>query len=73
MIELSTHLDRLRLFLDQFPVVGLIGARQVGKTTLAKAFAAELEGEVTHFDLENPATCTASKTLCSPWRASRVW
>ena len=32
----------------------MIGARQVGKTTLAMAFAAEFEGQVTRFDLENP-------------------
>ena len=54
MIERSGHLQRLRDLLDQFPVVGLIGARQVGKTTLAKAYAARFEGEVTRFDLENP-------------------
>jgi predicted AAA+ superfamily ATPase len=54
MIERSGHLERLRDLLDQFPVVGLIGARQVGKTTLAKAYAARFEGDVTRFDLENP-------------------
>ncbi|HEX7185452.1 MAG TPA: ATP-binding protein [Thermoanaerobaculia bacterium] len=54
MIERSTHLDRLRDLLSQFPVVGLIGARQVGKTTLAMALADSFQGEVTRFDLENP-------------------
>jgi uncharacterized protein len=54
MIERRAHMERLRELLDQFPVVGLIGARQVGKTTLAKAVAAGFQGEVTHFDLENP-------------------
>jgi predicted AAA+ superfamily ATPase len=54
MIERRAHLDRLRDLLSQFPVVGLIGARQVGKTTLARAVAAGFPGEVTHFDLENP-------------------
>lgn len=54
MIERPGHLARLRDLLEQFPVVGLIGARQVGKTTLAKAYAARFEGEVTGFDLENP-------------------
>lgn len=54
MIARPAHLERLRQLLDQFPVVGLIGARQVGKTTLAMAFAAGFEGEVTRFDLENP-------------------
>jgi uncharacterized protein len=54
MIARPAHLERLRQLLDQFPVVGLIGARQVGKTTLAMAFAAGFEGEVTRFDLEDP-------------------
>lgn len=37
------------------PVVGLLGARQVGKTTLARMFA-ETRGEPVHwFDLEDPA------------------
>jgi len=54
MVDRPTHLKRLRELLGQFPVVGLIGARQVGKTTLAKTFAAGFQGEVTHFDLENP-------------------
>ena len=54
MIERSRHLERLRDLLSQFPVVGLIGARQVGKTTLAMALADSFQGEVTRFDLENP-------------------
>lgn len=54
MIARSAHIERLRELLGQFPVVGLIGARQVGKTTLAKTLAAGFPGEVTHFDLENP-------------------
>ena len=55
MIERLAHLARLRDLLGQFPVVALIGARQVGKTTIARAFAAGFQGEVTHFDLENPS------------------
>lgn len=54
MIERPGHLARLRSLLGQFPVVGLIGARQVGKTTLAMALADGFQGEVTRFDLENP-------------------
>lgn len=54
MIERLAHLERLRDLLGQFPVVGLIGARQVGKTTLAMALAERFQGEVTRFDLENP-------------------
>jgi uncharacterized protein len=38
--------------LEQFPVVAVLGARQVGKTTLARALAAE--GSAAWFDLEHP-------------------
>jgi len=41
--------DRIQQFLALFPVTALLGPRQVGKTTLAKAFQPD------HlFDLENP-------------------
>ncbi len=53
MIERPSHLARLRELLEEFPVVGLIGARQVGKTTLARTLARRAEGEVTVFDLES--------------------
>lgn len=48
------HLARLRLLLTEFPVVVLLGARQVGKTTLARQLAASRDGPVAWFDLENP-------------------
>jgi predicted AAA+ superfamily ATPase len=54
VIDRNGHLSELRTLVDQFPVVGLIGARQVGKTTLAMAFAAGFPGEVARFDLESP-------------------
>lgn len=37
------------------PIVGIVGARQVGKTTLARQFGARRGGTVTFLDLENPA------------------
>ena len=46
--------ERLTDLLARFPVVGLIGARQVGKTTLARQIAATSSGPVTVFDLEYP-------------------
>ena len=54
-IERTHHLRRVRLLLREFPVVALIGARQVGKTTLARQLAAARKGPTTWFDLENPA------------------
>jgi uncharacterized protein len=34
--------------------VGILGARQVGKTTLARQFAGSFDGPVSRFDLEDP-------------------
>lgn len=53
MISRKSYIETLRRRLDQFPVVALIGARQVGKTTLAKQFSRTYKGPVRHFDLEN--------------------
>ena len=47
-------LRRLRLLLREYPIVALLGARQVGKTTLARQLAAK-ETVTTWFDLEDPA------------------
>lgn len=41
--------------LSRFPVVGLLGARQVGKTTLAKRIAGQNFGSTVHLDLEKPS------------------
>ena len=54
MIQRHHHEGRIRRLLTQFPVVGLVGARQVGKTTLARSLATREEGRVTFFDLEDP-------------------
>ena len=51
----TDHLRQLRLLLREFPVVALLGARQVGKSTLARQLAASRRGPATWFDLENPA------------------
>jgi predicted AAA+ superfamily ATPase len=56
MIDRPHHVAEACRLLDQFPVVALIGARQVGKTTLARAIAARRTGPVHHFDLEDPRT-----------------
>ena len=41
--------------LGRFPVVGLIGARQTGKTTLAKGIAASRPDKTIYLDLELPS------------------
>ncbi|MCF7972532.1 MAG: ATP-binding protein [Phycisphaerae bacterium] len=41
--------------LQHFPAVGLVGARQVGKTTLAKMISKEWSSSSVYLDLERPA------------------
>lgn len=49
------HLEPVLLaLLRRFPVVGLIGARQVGKTTVARAVARRV-GRAVYLDLERPS------------------
>jgi uncharacterized protein len=55
MIERPRELAALRGLVSRHPVVAIVGARQVGKTTLARQFAAGRLGDATFFDLENPA------------------
>ena len=55
VIPRNRHLDRLEGLLTRHPVVAIIGARQVGKTTLARELAARYPGPVTRFDLEDAA------------------
>ncbi len=40
--------------LNNFPVTGIIGPRQVGKTTLAKLLSNQIDKETIYIDLENP-------------------
>lgn len=54
MIDRDRHLKQIALGLRQFPVVALLGPRQVGKTTLARQLAAQWDGPTHHFDLEDP-------------------
>ncbi len=70
---LPRHLGRkLHEYLAQFPAVLLLGARQVGKTTLLRH---ELQG-VTAFDLEDAGTAervTADPTLLLRDHPGRIW
>ena len=53
VIERKLHKEILSL-LKQFPAVAIVGARQVGKTTLAKQIAAVQKKPTLYLDLENP-------------------
>ena len=50
------HLDAMRRQLRRQPVVGLLGPRQVGKTTVARALAEGAGRPTSYFDLEDPAS-----------------
>ena len=54
MIRREKDLEHLRRLLRQNPVVGIVGARQVGKTTMAQLLAREWGGQASYFDLEHP-------------------
>lgn len=54
MIPRQSHLTQLADKLTNFPVVAMLGPRQVGKTTLARQLAAQWSGPARNFDLEDP-------------------
>lgn len=54
MLQRPAHLTQLERKLTDFPVVAMLGPRQVGKTTLARQLAAQWRDPVRHFDLEDP-------------------
>lgn len=53
MISRPDHVALVRRRLRSFPVVGIVGPRQVGKTTLAAQIARGLRAKVHRFDLED--------------------
>jgi predicted AAA+ superfamily ATPase len=55
LIDRRRLLERICLRLSESPFVALLGARQVGKTTLAEQITNSYEGSTTIFDLESPA------------------
>lgn len=54
MIKRKIEKEILQL-LEEFPAVGLLGPRQVGKTTLSEILAAELKPTPVYLDLETPS------------------
>ncbi len=54
MVKRAKEIRTLRSLLQRYPVIGIIGARQVGKTTLARSFLEQSRGPSSFFDLENP-------------------
>lgn len=58
MIPRERHLARIETLLRTHPLVAILGARQVGKTTLARMFSERWSGPVVRFDLEDPDDLT---------------
>jgi len=54
MVPRTQDVRRVLGLLLHHPIVALLGARQVGKTTLARQVGLAYEGEVHFFDLEHP-------------------
>jgi predicted AAA+ superfamily ATPase len=46
---------KIQQLLEEFPAVGLLGPRQVGKTTLAESIAGSFNPEPVYLDLETPS------------------
>jgi predicted AAA+ superfamily ATPase len=55
MIDRKLHARQITGLLRRFPVVAILGARQVGKTTLAASIAPTLSDRISRFDLEDPS------------------
>ena len=47
--------NKIHRLLQQFPSVAILGARQVGKTTLAKSIMSHLDRKSLYLDIELPA------------------
>ena len=54
MIYRKREIKVLTGLIERHPVVGIIGARQVGKTSLAREIIRKIGKPVSYFDLENP-------------------
>lgn len=75
-MERKRYLDLITSQFRVHSVCAILGARQVGKTTLARQFAAQLQGkEVYFFDLEDPISLLAlenAKEVLSQYHGSLV-
>lgn len=54
MIDRDHEINKLLFLLKHYRVVGIIGARQVGKTTLARSLRDHVRASSFYYDLENP-------------------
>ena len=52
------EIDNIIELVNFFPVVGIVGPRQVGKTTIAKSLKKHIDRDILYLDLENPRDIT---------------
>jgi hypothetical protein len=69
MINRKQYISRVQTALARSPVVALLGARQVGKTTLARELAGETVSH--YFDLEDPVVAALMEEPMSAMSALR--
>ena len=53
VVPRRSHVLEVRRLLGSYPVVGIVGPRQIGKTTLAAQVATAVRGTIHRFDLED--------------------
>lgn len=61
-MERTLYLQQIATHLRIQPICAILGARQVGKTTLARQFASSYPQKVEFFDLENPTHLASLET-----------
>lgn len=61
-IKRFSYPHKIKRYFDVHPICAILGARQVGKTTLARQFAVEYANKVEFFDLENPMHLASLET-----------
>ena len=69
MLERKNYIEKINEIYEIFPICGILGPRQCGKTTLAHQYAASQDMPVHHFDLEDPShfdQLQNPKTLLDP-------
>jgi predicted AAA+ superfamily ATPase len=62
IMQRTIYLNQITQHLRVQPICAILGARQVGKTTLARQFAANYAQKVEFFDLENPTHLASLQT-----------
>ncbi|MFC1808045.1 ATP-binding protein [Candidatus Omnitrophota bacterium] len=50
----TQEIERINKLFKACPVIGILGPRQCGKTTLSRQFSKQRTSDITFFDLENP-------------------